>query len=141
MTKFFQTIFFQISVCFSKRFQYAMSSSNARKVVFLQRLNFGDLLTDLSKAFDCLDHELLIAKVNAYGFTLPTLNLIQHYLSNRKQIAKINSSYNEWVEIISRDPQGSVLGPLLFNIFLADLYFSLSTILKLPVTQTATHHM
>ena len=118
-----------------------MSSSNARKVVFLQRLNFGDLLTDLSKAFDCLDHELLIAKVNAYGFTLPTLNLIQHYLSNRKQIAKINSSYNEWVEIISRDPQGSVLGPLLFNIFLADLYFSLSTILKLPVTQTATHHM
>ena len=55
-----------------------MSSSNARKVVFLQRLNFGDLLTDLSKAFDCLDHELLIAKVNAYGFTLPTLNLIQH---------------------------------------------------------------
>ena len=80
-----------------------MSSSNARKVVFLQRLNFVDLLTDLSKTFDCLDHELLIAKVNAYGFILPTLNLIQHYLSNRKQIAKIDSSYNEWVEIIFRD--------------------------------------
>ena len=45
---------------------------------------FGALLTDLSKAFDCLDHELLIAKLKAYGFTLPALPLIHHYLSDRK---------------------------------------------------------
>ena len=50
---------------------------------------FGALLTDLSKAFDCLDHELLTAKLNAYGFSLPALRLINDYLSNRKQRAKI----------------------------------------------------
>ena len=49
---------------------------------------FGALLTDLSKAFDCLDHELLTAKLNAYGFTLPALRLIHDYLSNRKQRTK-----------------------------------------------------
>ena len=46
---------------------------------------FGALLTNLSKAFDCLDHELLIAKLNAYGFNLPSLKLIHDYLSNRTQ--------------------------------------------------------
>ena len=46
---------------------------------------FGALLTDLSKSFDCLDHELLIAKLNAYGFSLPALRLINDYLSNRRQ--------------------------------------------------------
>ena len=51
---------------------------------------FGALLTDLSKAFDRLDHELLIAKLNAYGFSLPALKLVHDYLSNRKQRTKVN---------------------------------------------------
>ena len=55
---------------------------------------FGDLLTDLSKAFDCLDHELSIAKLNEYGFSLPVLKSIQDY-PNRKQITKINFSFSE----------------------------------------------
>ena len=84
---------------------------------------FGALLTDLSKAFDCLDHEFLIAKLEAYGLTLPASKLIQNYLSNRKQITKMNSSYSEWLEIIFWVPQGAILGPLLLNIFLADLFF------------------
>ena len=46
---------------------------------------FGALLTDLSKAFDCLPHELIIAKLNAYGFNLPALKLMHSYLSHRKQ--------------------------------------------------------
>ena len=50
---------------------------------------FGALLTDLSKAFDCLDHELLIAKLNAYGFSLSVLRLINDYLSNRRQRTRI----------------------------------------------------
>ena len=55
---------------------------------------FDALLTDLSKAFDCLDHELLTAKLNAYGFTLSALRLINDYLSNRKQRTKIENAYN-----------------------------------------------
>ena len=78
---------------------------------------FGALLTDLSKAFDCLDHELLTAKLNAYGFTMSTLRLINDYLSNRKQRTKIENTYSTWLDIIFGVPQGSILGPLLFNVF------------------------
>ena len=78
---------------------------------------FDALLTDLSKAFDCLDHELLTAKLNAYGFTLSALRLINDYLSNRKQRTKIENTYSTWLDIIFGVPQGSILGPLLFNVF------------------------
>ena len=61
---------------------------------------FGALLTDLSKALDCLDHELLIAKLNAYGFSLPALRLIHDYLSHRKQRTRVNSSYREWLAVM-----------------------------------------
>ena len=84
---------------------------------------FGPLLTDISKAFDYLHHELLIAKLNAYGFSLTALKLVHNYLSNRKQRTKINSTYSSLLEIIFGVPQGSILGPLLFNIFLIDLFF------------------
>ena len=84
---------------------------------------FGALLTDLSKAFDCLNHDFLIAKSNAYGFSLPALRLIHDYLSNRKQRARINNSYSTWMDTVFGVPQGSILGPLLFNIFYADLFF------------------
>ena len=83
--------------------------------------DFGALLTDLSKAFDCLDHELLTAKLNAYGFSLPALRLVNDYLSNRKQRTKIDT-YSTWLDIIFEVPQGSILGPLLFKFFLADLF-------------------
>ena len=53
---------------------------------------FGVLLTDLSKAFDCLSHELLLAKLHAYGFSIPALRLVYSYLKNRKQRTKINSA-------------------------------------------------
>ena len=84
------------------------------------------MLTDLSKVFDCLNHELLVAKLNAYGFTLPALKLVHDYLSDRKQRTRVNNSYSTWLEILFGVPQGSILCPLLFNIFLADLFFILS---------------
>ena len=89
---------------------------------------FGALLTDLSKAFDCLDHELLIAKLNAYGFSLPALKLVHDYLSNRKQRTKVNRTYSSRLEIVFGVPQGSILGPLLLNTFLADLFFILNDV-------------
>ena len=55
---------------------------------------FDALLTDLSKAFDYLRHELIIAKLNAYGFNLPALKLMHSYLSERKQRAKVNHAYS-----------------------------------------------
>ena len=65
----------------------------------------GVLLTDLSKAFDCLNHELLIAKLSAYGFDYMSLKLIHSYLSDRLQRVKINSSYSSWWEIIFGIPR------------------------------------
>ena len=73
---------------------------------------FGALLTDLSKAFDCLPHELIIAKLNAYGFKLPALKLMHGYLSHRKQRTKVNHAYSSWEEILFGVPQSSNLGPI-----------------------------
>ena len=88
----------------------------------------GAILMDLSKAFDTLNHDLLIAKLYAYGFSKTALRLIKSYLTNRWQRTKINNSYSLWIELLLGVPQGSILGPLLFNIYLNYLFFiALST--------------
>ena len=88
----------------------------------------GALLTDLLKAFDCIDHELLIAKLYAYGFEKNSLYCINSYLKERKQRTKINSSYSPFAEILFGVSQVSILGPHPFNIYICELYFENSDI-------------
>ena len=83
----------------------------------------GALLTDLSKAFDCIDHELLIAKLHAHGFDNDALKFIYSYLKGRKQMTEINYSYSSFAENLFGVPQGSILGPLLFNAYICDLLY------------------
>ena len=70
----------------------------------------------------CICHDLLIAKLNAYGFDRNALKLIYDYLSDRSQKTKVDSSFSAYLDIICGVPQGSILGPLLFNLDLCDLF-------------------
>ena len=83
----------------------------------------GAVLMDLSKAFDCIPHDLIIAKLAAYGIERETLRLIYSYLKGRKQCVKISNTYSDYNEIISSVPQGSIRGSILFKLSINDSFF------------------
>ena len=89
----------------------------------------GAVLTGLSKAFDFIDHNLLIAKLNAYGFDKQSINFIYSYLTKRKQRTKVDSAVSSWEMLFLGVPQGSILGPLFLNIY---IYISVTCFFETP---------
>ena len=76
----------------------------------------------LSKTFDCLSHDLLLLKLKYYGLSENALKLMKSYLTNRKQCVKLGSIESDFEAILKGEPQGSILGPVLFNIFIYDIF-------------------
>ena len=88
----------------------------------------GAVLTDLSKAFNCIVHDLLIAKLAAYGFSNTALRYVYSYLNNLKQRVRINNTYSNYQKIISGVPRGSILVPVFFHLLVNDLFLFVSDV-------------
>ena len=96
------------------------------------------LLMELSKVFYTLNHNLLIAKLHANGFTRESVNLIKSCLGNNWQRTKVNTNFSSWSKLLIVIPLGSVLGPLIFNIYINDLFILLK--LQMSVTMLMMLH-
>ena len=95
---------------------------------------------DLYKAFNCIQHDLIIAKLAAYDLDDTALKLIFSYINNRKQCVRINNTDSNFKNIISGEPQGSIVGPLLFDFSIND-FFSLLILLQSIISLVIMHFL
>ena len=92
------------------------------KTTLDKNLFTGAVLTDLSQLFDCIPHDLLIAKLHAYGLSFDAVTFLNPYLKDRKQNFGINNIFRAFQNILSGAPQSSILGPIVFSIVPSDLF-------------------
>ncbi len=103
--------------------RFKVNLTKQRKLVFDNDKIVATILMDLRKAFDCLPHKLLISKLYAYGFNLNACMFIATYLTSRKMRIKHHGAKSGWSVMTKGVPQGSVMEPVIFNIFSNDLHF------------------
>ena len=140
LSKIFEKIYSkQIGLFFTKIFNPLLSAYRSKygchnvllklteewKYALDNNMYSGALLMDLSKAFDCLPHCLIICKLKAYGFSDNACLLLTSYLNDRKQRVKLGNCRSNWSLLCKGVPQGSILGPLIFNIFVHDMYYDI----------------
>ena len=128
MYHFFDQIFSKLQCDFRKGFsaEQCLIHMIEKLRTYLDIGGHGSaFITDLSKTFNFIDHQFLIAKLNAYGVDANSLYLLASYLEKRKQRTKMNGSYSSFDDIFGGVPQGSISCPLSFNIYICDLFFGI----------------
>ena len=98
------------------------------------------IFLDYAKAFDTVPHQRLLNKIKAHGIVDKVLGWIEQFLTNRRQCVKVNTSVSEWKPVVSGVPQGTVLGPLLFSIFVSDMPDQVSSLIALFADDTKIYN-
>ena len=106
-------------------------------IAYIISVFFTLLLLDIKKAFDSVCHKKLLKKLNFYGIRSVANTLISSYLRNRKQFVCINNEFSTFKSVELGVPQGYILGPLLFLVYINDLPLSLNSVPRLFVDDTA----
>ena len=95
------------------------------------------MLIDFSKALDCLPHRLPVAKLHAYGLSEKCCKM--SYLMNRKQRVKLGDTRSDWIDVLKGVPRGSILGPILFNVFINDIFYTTGNLYNYADDNTICH--